>query len=867
MNIKSTTSYLKCLMLSASLTGFALSGCQDDYIYDRETPDMLGNSIYEYMKEDGEFTYFLKLIDDLGYQETLSKTGSKTLFAAKDDAFERFFQSNRFGAHSYEELTPSQKRAIMNASMINMAYLAEMLSNVSGTDGAVEGRAIRHFTSASYLDSVAKVEDPELFANPYWSRFKSKPLYTVNDAPMIVHFTPAQMSTMGMTADDFSLIMNGTTYSNNDIYVNGIKVVERDIICKNGYIHILENVLLPEGTMADVISSSKESTIFKKLLDKFSAPYYDQSISDGVKQYYDGSNPMRPALAGVDSVFTKRYFNERTHPTGPNGESLSSYGLLYYDPSEASYSPAASEQDMGVMFVPTDKAMIEFLNGGKGSYLRDAYGSWENIPTDILAMFLKNHQKRSFVSSLPHAWSTLTDETSYPIDINPSNIERSVVTSNGIVYFINTVFPPIDYQGVYASVLTADNVKIMKWAITDDWNDLSDIMAMRYYMYLRSMENMYNLLVPTDKALENYRDPISWARGGSSREVWSFKYREADNTVIAEVYASDAQGNKGSLLRTVTNKTIIRNRLRDILDLHIIVGNNENGQLSGYIDNGTAKYFLTKGGGTIAVSGTGNNMRVNGGGDMELGKDYATIVTNESGQACRYDSDNGRTFFIDHLLHDASVSVYNTLAAHPEFSTFFDLCRGHDQVFTVLQDDPDIEEIFSTKATSSTSGIGNVVNFFNNYRYTILVPTNEALQQAFANDPKLYTWDEIAADDNLATKKAKAVYLLKFIRFHFVDNSAYISGAPYGPAQYETGARNDYDKFHKLQLQSDGHTLTITGVDNPINNQAHVVTSSGLYNIMARDFIVDNADASLATGITASSRAVIHLIDKALKFE
>lgn len=870
MHFQPKTSYVKCLLLSGAIaSGLCLSGCKDDYLYDDTEPstELLGASIYDYMQTDGNFTCFLRLIDDLGYAETLSRTGSKTLFPARDDAFERFFKSNPWGVRKYDDLTSAQKRLIMNASMVNMAYLSDMLSNVAGTDGAVEGRAIRRFTSSTMLDTVARVNDPELFANPRWKRFADKPLYTVSDAPMLVHFTPRQMSTMGMTSEDFKLILNGADYSSGDIYVNGVKVVQRDVMCKNGYIHVLENVLLPAGSMADAIASGAETKIFNRLLNKFSAPYYEASVSDAVKEYYNGSTPLRPSMGNVDSVFVKRFFNERTRTTGPLGESLSGYGLLYYDPSDVTYSQASSEQDMGTMFVPTDKAMDEFLNGGKGSYLRDAYGSWDNIPTDILAMFLKNHQKRSFTASLPHAWGALTDETSYPIDIAPGNVVRSEISSNGIVYFVNTVFPPIDYQGVYASVLTADNTKVMKWAITDDWNDLSDTQAMRYYMYLRSMENMYNLLVPTDEALQNYREPISWARGVANREIWSFSYDEQSNSVKADVYGADAAGNKGDFKRTVTNKTIIRNRMRDIIDLHIVVGNNDEGVLSGYIDDGTSHYALTKGGGTIALDGTDSNLRVNGGGDMEVGEDYASIATTSNGAPARYTSDNGRTFFIDHIIHDATISVYDQLNSHPEFKAFFDLCRGHDQVFTIFAQDDEIEEIFSTKSTNSSSGIGNVVNFFNNFRYTILVPTAEALEKAFREDSKLYTWDEIADDSNLTTKREKVIYLLKFLRFHFVDNSAYISGKPFGPLYYETGARNEFDKFHKLALSSDGRGLTISGVDVATGNEAHVITSGGLYNIMARYIIVDNADVSRATGITASSRAVIHLIDKALKFE
>ena len=868
MHFKSHSHLLKCFLLSATVaSGLTLGSCKDEYLYDDEEPPMeqLGASIYVYMQNDGHFTQFLRLIDDLGYSETLSRTGSKTLFPARDDAFERFYRNNPYGATCYEDLTPSQKRAIMNSAMINMAYLAEMLSNVKGNGAAVEGLAVRRFTSAGMLDDLVKVDDSELFANPMWKRFAEKPLYMVHDAPMLVHFTPKQMTTMGMTEEDFSLMLNGEEYDGGTIYVNGIKVVQTDIICKNGYIHVLEDVLLPAGSMADAIADAPDAKIFSRLLDKFSAPYYDESIDAQVKEFYNGSNPLRPSVAGVDSIFTKRFFNERSCTNSPLGESLSGYGLLYYDPSEATYSQSASEQDMGTMFVPTDQAMEEFFNTGNGSYLREAYGSWENVPTDILATFLKNHQKRSFTASLPHAWPTLTDETSYAINISADNVVRSEITGNGVVYFVNTVFPPIDYQGVYAPVLTADNTRIMKWAITDDWSNLSDLGAMRYYMYLRSMENMYNLLVPTDEALANYRDPISWARGGVNREIWEFQYVETTNTVRADVYASDEAGVKGEFKYTVTNKTTIRNRLRDILDLHIIVGDNSEGVMTGYIDEGNAGYVLTKGGGTIRTQGRENALRVSGAGDMEVGSEAASVFIGNTGVPCRYDSGNGRTFVIDQVVHDASTSVYTLLGSHPEYKAFFDLCLGHDQVFSMFANDAEVEEIFSSKTTNSTTGVGMIVNFFNNFRYTIFVPTAEALQQAFADDPDLYTWEEIALDSDFVSKRRKAIYLLRFIRFHFVDNSAFITGAPYGPLQYETAARNDSDKFHKVSVESDGSGMTVTSVDNPAS-VARVLTTSGRYNDMARDLIVNNSDVRQATEITASSRAVIHLIDKALKF-
>lgn len=853
---------LKRVSLCALILPILMS-CKDEYIYDDTAPENLGESIYDYLKDEGHFTYFVRLIDDLEYSEVLAKTGSKTLFPADDESFERFLQNNEWGVARYEDLTVSQKKAIMNTSLINMAYLAEMLSNVAGTDGANKGMALRRNSSGSFLDSVTTTLPSYLVTSPYWDRFSGENIFMVEDAPMIVHFTPLMMATQGITPEDFSILHNNMPYTGEDIYINGVRVKERDIICKNGYIHVVEDVLHPLSNMAKVINTSNDTRIFSSLLEKFSAPYYNASYTAEVRNYYDGSTPLRPLLNGVDSVFVKGYFNERSHTEGPNGESMSSYGLLYYDPSEPSYSMNSSEQDMGAMFVPTDKAMDAFINGGKGSYLRDAYGSWDNIPTDILAMFLKNHQKRSFISSLPHSWDVITDETSYPIDVNVSDIERCILTGNGPVYIVNTVFPPIDYQGVYASVLTDDNMSVMKWAITDDWSDLSDTEAMRFYMYLRSMENMYNLLVPTDEAMQYYKDPISWAIGGAAREIWSFSYDKALNTVQAEVFSCDEQGNIGALKRNVTNKRIIRNRLRDILDTHIIVGNNEDGELDGYIDDGSKNYVLTKGGATLAVTGRDEDVKINGGGDMEYGTDYASVIKSKAGIPCRYDSDNGRTFFIDHILHDATTSVYDQMAAHDEYKAFFDLCRGHDQVFSYFSTDPDVEEIFSSKIGTNSSGIGMIVNSFNNFRYTIFIPTAEALEKAFRDDPQLYTWDEIASDSDYASKKRKTLYLLSFLKYHFMDNSAYINGSAYGPLSYETAARNEYDKFHKVTLQSTGSGLSVTGENG---KTANVITTGKAYNVMARDFIVDSTDYTEASNITASSRAVLHLIDSTLAY-
>lgn len=851
-------------LFCVSLCSLCFTSCKDEYFYDEREPDFLRGNIYDYLDESGEFTYFVRLINDLNYKDVLQKTGSKTLFPAKDEAFKRFFETNTDGIRSYDMLSPAMKRLIMNSSMINMAYLSNMLSNltVQGSTGPSEGQTLRQRSTTTYLDSIAFIKDQSLFEHSYWSRFAERGgLYLADDespSPLL-YFTPQHMAAQGITNEDFSILNNGKSYEAGDIYVNGVKIIQKDIICKNGYIHVLEDVIMPSKNMSQIIRDNGDTNLFNRLLNKFCAPYYDEGINKAVHDFYDGVS--NAAIPNSDSVFVKRYFTE-TNVLDPTDNLMTSYGLLYFDPSNNMYS---SETDMGAMFVPTDQAMNEYIESDRGRYLKEAYGSWDHIPTQILALFLKNHQKKSFMSSLPHAWPTLTDESSFRMDVSVDNVKKTFLGCNGAVYISDKVFPPIDYQCVYGPTLTSDHTQIMNWAIQEG--------TMRFFLYLRSIENMYNLIVPTDEALQNYREPISWARGVANREIWAFRYVPADDAVVADVYRADVNGNKTSLLRTERNRTYVMNRLTDILDMHIVVGEKENNVMSGYIDDGQTNYAMTKGGTMLKVSGEGTNLKLLGGGDIEANVAPATIVTNEvTGLPSRYDSDNGRTFFVDRVLQDPIKSVYTVLGEHEEYKAFFELLQGDDRVFSYFTNDKDVAPIFDLKKTTGSSGLGYVVNSFNNFRYTVFVPTKEALDKAFREDPNLFGWDEIAAEEDHDEKKKKTIYLLNFLKYHLMDNLAFVDEKrTLSDMTYETAARNQSGKFHRLTLNTQGKEMVIQCQSTASNGQpltAKVITNTeGLYNLMARDYIVDNSDYNRATSIVASSRSVIHLIDTALKFE
>lgn len=826
-----------------------LNSCKDDYPYDDSEPQWLGSNVYDYLQHDGHYTNYLRLIDDLGYKETLLRTGSKTLFPANDDAFAAYFREQNLSGNGIDiinSMSMSQKRVLFNSTMLNMAYLDNMLSNVWTTndgDESGEGRAMVRESSSSYLDSIRFVASRNLPSSLYWNRFADRGgVYLVDNASRPdVFFTPMFMQKTEMTANDWAVISGGKPYETEGFYVNGVRVSasDKNITCKNGYLHIADGVVRPLNNMAEVIAENGNTNMFSYLMDKFSAPYYDKDIDNAVKAFYTDETIK-------DSVFIKRYFNDNSAGgclKTPDEKEVGVANMLYFDPG---YNTMSLPTDMGVMLVPTDEAMDEYWNSERGKFLKDVYGEWDNVPLDVLSKFIKNHQLKSFVGSMPHEWNNLSDQKGFLLNLKEEDIVKSTLACNGLVYQTNRVFPPIDYQCAYGPTLTSPVTKVMKLAIDD--ND-----ELKFHLYLRSLENQYNLLVPVDEAMKEYREPISWAiwatGGADKREIWSFK--AVGEKIYADIYNVNADGSKGSLRQTIgaTNdeQTRIMNRLNDILDMHIVVADNESEPFSGFMDSGTMKYALTKGGTLLGVKGKDEQTQIYGGGDVEVGLPDASVSN-------IYHTDNSHTFFIDRVLQDPFKSVYATLKDNSEYSEFFSLLLGDPIVFSYFQEDDDVMPIFDLSTTEQSSGIGQIVTSFNNYRYTVLVPTNEAVKQAFKEDSNLWTWERISIEDNPVIKKEKCLYLLNFLRYHFIDGAVPVSGVAFAK-EYDTAARDENNQFVKIFVESSGTGLSFDGCSK-------VVTSDDSnYNILTRDYIVDNKDTQKANNILASSRAVIHLVN------
>lgn len=846
---------LRSLAAGLLLAGSGVLLSCSEYDLDEKTPAGWDRSIYSWLDEQGNYTNTVRMIDELGYREVLDKTGSKTLFVADDEAYERFYRHNDWGVGSYEQLSTAQKRMLLFGSMIDNSYQVQALSS---TEGPVEGECMRRLSSLSIYDTVQVMPKEDIPDAIYWKLYRDRDqlviMHDMTAVPMI-HFIERHMANKQITNDDYDFLYNYTTKrQSGDASVNGAQIVEQNIRCLNGFINRMSEVMTPLPNMADIIAKKKNTSVFARLLQRYAVLDY---CGDEVTRAYNANRGTN-----VDSVFQLRYFSERSQGgkglTITHNQKSQANGELPFDPGWNSYfilSNASNEkslqQDMAVMLVPSDEAITDYWENGAGAALRKSFGSWDNVPYSVLTEFIKANMLPSFVSSVPSKFSSILNDAADPLGITKEHVDSVWLGCNGAVYLTNRVFTPTSFVSVMYPTVVDQNMSIMYWAINQ----------LNYGAYLNSLNSRYSFFLPSNDALENYIDPCSY--GKPQQQVLRFHYdpNKKGTEVYASIHNIDSEtGEVGDSIGVYTHtagsvdldKDPILNRLYNILDDHVVVGDVEDGH----------EYYRTKGGSTLRVRNVsqGTQGMVVEGSRQVNGESAALPVSFIYDQT---KGGNGKTY----ILEDGEVlgtrqTVYDLLTQHEEFSRFFELLQGSDL----------LESVRDNKYACQSQGI----SAFNNYHYTVYVPTNESIDQLIA-EGKLPTWEDVAAlDQEDAAQKALAEKYTKqineFLRYHIQDNALFIHANNITATddqqatgdvttEYETAFIDTQSQtFNKLSVTTDKSGESIT-IKDKAGNVRRVMTETGLFNLMAREYQYDNRDKSAARIIHNSSSAVVHLID------
>ena len=869
------------IALGALLVGGAslTQSCKDDVLEGQ--PEWLGNSIYERLAEEGNYSTMMRLIDDLGQHDVLSQTGSKTLFAADDNAFQAWYGNNNWGVSKYEELTTAQKKLLLNNSMVNNAYLIELLSNVSG-DPPEEGLCMRRTTAVSIYDSVPTMKPAQMPMTPIWDKYRSRTggihLLQDNTAAPMIHFLPAFMRHNKITDNDLTILTNGEANTTAESYVNGKKVTEKDITCKNGYIQKVEGVIESSPNMAEILRQHEETSMWSQLIDRFAAPYYNQEASNQYQRLYGTDK--------TDSVYVMRYYatvgtcprvmnvaTGKVRAIDPDGNYVGSDEMLAFDPGWNQYMYVNSmgydlHYDAAAMIVPTNEALSEWWNNGGGRVVKDEYGTWDNVPQLVVAELLNNNMKDVFSETVPSKFDNILNDAKVQMGIEPKDVVKCYMGCNGVVYVVNKVFAPASYSSVsFPAMINQSTMNTIYWGISN----------LDFAPYLNSMDSYYSLILPTNNSMLTYVDPVTY--GSTQPQMLEFYYDSELKEVKADSYyctiGDDGTVTKGELQQTNVSSNIVRNRLQDMLNNLIIVGNVEDGH----------SFYKTKGGNIIRVENAGQEGTMTLQGGWQLEKNRATTVAQIYDQSGN--GGNGKTYVVDgQMPMTAEHSVYQTLREttigdDAPYSAFFNLITGGDSVKYNLM----INQLDNKYSNANSADNFNCA-LFTNYNYTVFVPNNDAIQ-SMIDQGYLPTWedyevqDSILNDDNSTKAQQDSAALNKvmireriynFLKYHIQDNAILIGSSPEKDADgnlldnvYETAMVNpDTKRFYTLNLNFNNSSMTVKDVSG---NTRNVVTSNPeLFNRICREYWFKNETGTQKT-IYMTSSAVVHQIDGVLLYD
>ena len=827
------------IALSACL--FSFTAC-DKYDLDETTPEGWGASIYSYLAEDGHYKNTVRLIEDLDLKEVLAKTGSKTMFVADDDAFERFYSNNSWGVRNYDQLSLAQKKMLLLGAMINNSYQINSLSSI---EGPVKGQCMRRLSSQTIYDtvSVVKVKDlpnmtPEARThNTTWAKFDGRDnivlMRDMTITPMI-HFIEEQMADNKITNDDYNFLYNYTTERQaGDASVNGKKIVQQNIKCSNGFIHKVEDVVLPLQNMAELIASKLNVSLYNKLLERFCAPFYAGDAA--VKQYNYLFNQS------VDSIYQKRFFSEKSQDGRPliiDDDNIVAKSYLKFDPEWNQYysglaipsANAALEKNMAVMMVPSNAALENYWNNEAGKVLKDQYGSWDKVPNDVIVELINNNMLSSFVESVPSKFGSILNDANDPMGVDKADIDSVWLGCNGAVYLTNKVYSPTSFVSVLYPAIVNETMKVMRWAVEKN----------QYNVYLNSLNSRFSFFIPLNKAMLDYIDPASY--GKTKTQLYRFHY-DATKTipVWASVYEYDMDTREiGDSIREERDEFALKSKLRDILDNHIVIGNVEDGN----------RFYKTKAGTEIEVANVSqgaNGMTVAG--SLQLDGTYSgplhvSYIYDQTAMG------NGKCYILDkEPIMTTRKSVFDVLSEHEEFAEMRKLIEGSSLLETIHDE---------KHACTSTN-----LNCFNTYHYTIYVPTNETILK-LQEEGKLPTWEQVDNwEEGSPQHQRDSLAIENFIKCHIQDNALFIGAQPQEEDGYETAYIGESGKFDRVftTLTKDDIIIKKTQTDT---KPCKVIKKAGLYNIMAREYQLEGTDKNTATSVYTTSSAVIHLIDGSL---
>lgn len=455
-------------------------------------PSGLANPIYQQLDSMGDFKNYLNCIDLSGYRNTLGTAGSWTVFAPTDAAFQQFM--TEYGISDLSQIDKSLAEKIVRYSMAYDGERLEKLNDYFSSKGWVPGFAFRR--RSVYYDFVENEKQINGKDRKIVSTNRGPSIAynnTDNNNKHITYFFKSFMDERALGATDYNTFFAKSTYTGLNVGASNIDPNRSDMIAENGYIHVVDKVLMPEKSIDQYLRDNKDYTVFKSILDLFSTYTYTEEITR-----------KNEVLTGQkDSVFIKGY-------TGV-GLALNNENYSKDDANDAqtnNYSITVPDNDAVNSYAR--RVLLKYYPSG--TTLKDLFYNNSSVLNEYVNAHLYNTQL------WPSKFSNQQNILGELPKVTVSNIKEAKLLSNGSFYGINASQQANVFQSVYGNVLLDPKYSFMRRAIERIGMNLTlKIPTLRYMLVMVSDESLYDMGFNYDAY--NTTDPIRFNGGNGSPEM------------------------------------------------------------------------------------------------------------------------------------------------------------------------------------------------------------------------------------------------------------------------------------------------------------------------------------------------------------
>ena len=603
-------------------------GCEQ--IDDQEkyqAPDWLAGKIYTQLQTLPELSYFTQCIELTGYDAVLDVSGSYTVFAPDNDAFESWFEAYPEYGNSLENVPLADLNDLVERHIVQNGWTSEQLQSLdingwidesdpnNNIPGGYKRQTIRQNSDKKYFVNDNDEIVDSLVSNKY------KKVYTTSRkyAPF---FYDDYLDYNNLTTDDYTFYYD-RSYDRGNIYFRNAKLIGDEIFAENGFIYEVDQVTPPLYNAEEILEVKEETySMFHALINETAVFEYNE----------EETNSQADVIAGLsyDNLFDLSFegliFYPNDELTGPTPESTSSDNTVRYN---------------NAMLAPSNDALQKLYDNVLTT--TSGYSHWKSVsdvPEDVMLMIVNAHLANSSIyeSSLSFGFENGVDDL---ITIDQSTVIDKFVGSNCTFLGLNEAIVPRAFTSVAGPVYLRPGYSVMRQAV-----NYTNIL-----FELKKEDKAFSFYIIPDETLD--RDSLLF---------------------VSTTGTSFAAFNRSSLSMSSLSKTDLTNLLLN----HVGIGVPKGIARKEFIENLAGNFIVVN----------NEDQTITGGSDCKfgyLGDSTITVIPLELVEG----ADNGKTYEIETWLSFPKSSMYSTLSQYPDFVQLIKDAGYYDYVyddFTFLTD-------------------------------------------------------------------------------------------------------------------------------------------------------------------------------------